>query len=127
MQVSKNFKDLLFKDLYSYTHTCIKVQRPQDCEMPNSESGHLYDIHFSQGSGIMWKRGQRLHKLETVDDYTDPVFYGHSREILHANSQQLWLHAQGLGELKPEQRSNSEVTGALGISVLGVKLLEADS
>lgn len=75
----------------------------------------------------MWKRGQRLHKLETVDDYNNPVFYGHSREILHTNSQQLWQHAQGLVELKPEQSSNSEVTGALGISVLGVKLLEDGS
>lgn len=75
----------------------------------------------------MWKRGQRLHKLETVDDYTDPVFYGHSRESMHTNSQQLWLLAQGLGELKPEQSSNLEVTGALGISVVSVKLLEADS
>lgn len=75
----------------------------------------------------MWKRGQRLHKLETVDEYNDPVFYGHSREILHTNLQQLWQHAQDLGELKPEQSSNLEVTSALGISVLGVKLLEADS
>lgn len=83
MHISKNFKDL---KIFTLIPTLASRCRDHETEMPSSKSGHLHDTHFSQGSGIMWKRWQRLHKLETVDDYNDLVFYGHSREILHMNS-----------------------------------------
>lgn len=54
---------------------------------------HLY--HLLEGSGTLWKEGQRVGRARGLEELSEAASSAHSMAIVFMNSQQLWLPAQG--------------------------------